>query len=363
MMGVSSGTKNWGKTPDQHLPTDKSRKMAAGESPFGDKDIGTVLNEIADPNYVDASKVQRQHSGELDKDAFFKLMLTQMQNQDPMNPMQSHEMAAQLAQFTGLEQMVNMNSNLEAIKNGQNPMKDYQALSFIGKEVAADSSLLIRTKDDASHELRFTLGSDASEGKIKIKNEAGDVVRELAIHDLKKGKNTIRWDGNNENGQKTGEGEYKFAVEAETAAGKKVTVDTNTSGRITGIQFTKRGPLLLIGNQQVYLADVKKIVDPVAQAPATAEAAPAAAPASTAAAGAPPAPNPVPLAPQNSAKTLEGAKMLNTQQAHQLEQNAAPAKHSGPMPLNDEVTQRKPPGRTTVDSRLPADRASHRGVF
>jgi flagellar basal-body rod modification protein FlgD len=182
-----------------------------------------------------------------------------------MNPMQSHEMAAHLAQFTSLEQMFNMNSHLEAMKNAQAPQRDFQALTFIGKEISADSSQIVRYKDDAGHELRFNLGGDAVEAKIKIKNEAGETVRELSLKDLKKGSNSIRWDGHNEQGQKTNEGEYKFVVEALNSGGKKLAVDTNASGRITGVQFTKKGPLLLIGNQQVYLSDVKKILEPKEQ--------------------------------------------------------------------------------------------------
>jgi len=261
-MNVGMTTKNWGVNQDQKPSTDTSKKVAAGPSPLGDKELGTVLNEVADPNYIDPAKVQREKKNSLDKDAFFKLMLTQMKNQDPMNPMESHEMAAQLAQFTSLEQMFNVNANLEALRKSQNPIIDYQALSFIGKEASADSSMVLRYKDDASHELRFNLVGDAAETKIKVKNESGEVIREIKANGLKKGSNNVRWDGMNDQGQKAPEGEYKFEVEAVTASGKPVTVDTNASGRITGIQFTKKGPMLLIGNTQVYLSDVKKINEP-----------------------------------------------------------------------------------------------------
>lgn len=263
MMNLGVTTKNWGAPQDQNLPVDKGNKLSATDAKaFGDKPIGTVLNEIADPNYVDPTKIiARERKTDLDKDAFFKLMLTQMKNQDPMNPMQSHEMAAHLAQFTSLEQMFNVNANLEAIKNAQKPVSDYQALGFIGKEVSADSSTIFRQKDDASHELRFNLLADAMDTKIILKNEAGEQIREIKVPDLKKGQNMIRWDGYNEQGQKSGEGEFKFEVEALSTSGKKITVDTNSSGRITGIQFTKKGPMLLIGKQQVYLSDVKKIIE------------------------------------------------------------------------------------------------------
>lgn len=261
MMGLGQTTKNWGAASESKLPTEKGNKMSANDKPFGDKDLGTVLNEIADPNYIDPKKVQRENKSDLDKDAFFKLMLTQMKNQDPMNPMQSHEMAAHLAQFTSLEQMFNVNANLEAMRKMQSPLGDYQALTFIGKDISADSSMVVRYKDDPSHDLRFGLGSDATEAKIIVKNEAGETVRTIKMTNLKKGTNAIRWDGLNDNGQSQVEGEYKFVVEALTSAGSKIAVDTTANGRITGVQFTKKGPLLLVGNQQVYLTDVKKITE------------------------------------------------------------------------------------------------------
>jgi flagellar basal-body rod modification protein FlgD len=64
-----------------------------------------------------------------------------MKNQDPTNPLKSHEMAAQLANFSSLEQMQNMNSTLTELKNGQKPSENYQALNLIGKAVAGDSSI------------------------------------------------------------------------------------------------------------------------------------------------------------------------------------------------------------------------------
>src|SRR5438445_10608183 len=66
----------------------------------GEEDVGSIANKLADPNWTDPSKkVRATGNPSLDKDAFFKLMLAQMKNQDPTNPMKSHEMAAQLANF------------------------------------------------------------------------------------------------------------------------------------------------------------------------------------------------------------------------------------------------------------------------
>ena len=100
---------------------------------LGADDVGQVLNRLSDPNYVDPNqKVRGTGSNSMDKDAFFKLMLTQLKYQDPTNPMKNHEMAAQLAQFSGLEQMSNMNSTLSEIKNAgkKYPQKINTNLSY-----------------------------------------------------------------------------------------------------------------------------------------------------------------------------------------------------------------------------------------
>ncbi|MGE3972985.1 MAG: flagellar hook capping FlgD N-terminal domain-containing protein [Bdellovibrionales bacterium] len=265
MMDIGKTTKAWANSAnakENRLEVAKGTKHSATEKPFGDKDVGTVLNEIADPNWVDPAKVQREQKKDLDRDAFFKLMLAQMKNQDPYNTIESHEMAAQLAQFTSLEQMFNINNNLEAIKRGQAPASDYQALNFLGKEISADSSLITRTSDEDKHDLRFSLNGDATEVKVTVKDEAGDVVKVFNMNNLKKGKNEILWNGYSEQGFKQNVGEYRFTVEAKSGTGKTVAADTNTTGRITGVQYTAKGPLLMIGNTTVYLSDVKKILEP-----------------------------------------------------------------------------------------------------
>ncbi len=267
-MNTNMTTKSW-TTSQQANPfkSDNAKKMSA-ENPFGDKDIGQVLNQIADPNWIDPSKKVRESKENLDKDAFFKLMLAQMKNQDPMNPMQSHEMAAQLAQFTSVEQLQNVNSNLEGIKKQDAPLADYQALQFIGKEISADSSSIVRAKSDEKHDLRFNLQSEADDINVKIFDADGQLVKTLALKNMKKGLNSTSWNGYNDQGLKTLAGDYKFTVEAKDLKGKIVGSTTDITGRISGLQYTSKGPVLMIGDQTVYLSDVKKIVDPKLKAEA-----------------------------------------------------------------------------------------------
>jgi flagellar basal-body rod modification protein FlgD len=236
---------------------------AEDQKKFGDQNVGDVLNKIADPNYIDPTKKMRTVGNDkLDKDAFLKLMLAQMKHQDPTSPLKSHEMAAQLASFSSLEQLNNMNRTLEAIQTGQKPSENFQVLNLIGKSVQGDSSKLTRSKGDTEHDFQFVLPDDASDVQVKIRNENGDVVRVYDLLDLKKGDNKITWNGQDSNGNTQAEGEYSFLVEATSKAGKKLAVKSDFEGTITGVNYRPEGPVLLIGNQTIKMKDVRKIIDP-----------------------------------------------------------------------------------------------------
>ncbi|NUM58799.1 MAG: flagellar biosynthesis protein FlgD [Bdellovibrionaceae bacterium] len=264
VMGSKLGTKAFGQT--QAAPTSQNsmaNNMSATDmKKLSGDDVGDVLNKVADPNWVDPSKKMRAVGNDkMDKDAFFKLMLTQMKNQDPMNPMQSHEMAAQLASFTSLEQMQNMNKTLTEISNAQKPSEQFQVLQFLGKSVAGDSSKIFRAKGDKDHDLLFDLPNNAKEVEIKLKNADGDIVKTYKLNNLKMGSNRIMWNGTDEKGTVVPEGEYQFSVEAKNEQDKKIAIKTDFEGQITGVNYTKEGPILMVGNQAVRLRDVKKIVD------------------------------------------------------------------------------------------------------
>ncbi len=229
---------------------------------MGDQDIGDYLNKVADPNWVDPNKkVRAVGSNELGKDAFMKLMLEQMKNQDPTDPVKHHEMAAQLAQFSSLEQLVNVNQNLEGMKQAQSPANNFQSLSFIGKTVSGDASRIIRTESDKQHSVHFNLMGEAKEVNVEIADMNGNVVKKLTINSPKKGENEILWDGVSENGQATKSGEYRVKIEAKSDAGKKVGLETKFEGKVSGVNLTPEGPVLLVGNKSVRLSEIKKIVD------------------------------------------------------------------------------------------------------
>jgi flagellar basal-body rod modification protein FlgD len=265
-MSAKIGNKPFADRKDTNFITKDSGVKtisALDEQKLNGQGIDEVLNKIADPNWVDPKKKMRAVGDQqMDKNAFMKLMLTQMKNQDPTSPIQAHEMAAQLAAFTSVEQLQNLNTTMQDMKKEQSPSVNFQALNFIGKTASGDSSQILRQKDDKTHDLKFTLGKECSTVNLKIRNSQGETVRILELKDLKAGSNSITWNGQNDRGTDVPPDNYEVLIEAKDKAEHKVMAETKFDGLITGVNFSAQGPILIIGNQSIPLADVKKISDP-----------------------------------------------------------------------------------------------------
>ena len=243
MISDKIGVQNFSKATQNHdFGDDKTVHYSAAlpDDKSGDKKVGDILNQVANPGGKDPTKQVRKNHNTLDKDDFLKLMLTQMKNQDPMNPMQSHEMAAQLAQFTSLEQLFNVNKNLEGLQRSQEPVQKFEALNFLGKSVKSDTRQITRTQGDQGTDLRFSLLGDTSRVKITIADETGATVKVLEYGGLKKGPNKVVWAGANDKDQDVKPGKYMFNVEAENSSGKKIGVATETSGDDHGRELFAR---------------------------------------------------------------------------------------------------------------------------
>lgn len=264
MMSSKVGTKAFVEPRAQATQSaDVEKTMTAQQlEQLGGKDVGEVLNKVADPNYIDpAKRVRHVGSDKLDKDAFMKLMLAQMKNQDPTNPLKSHEMAAQLAQFSSLEQLQNVNTNLDQMRAAQKPAETYQSLNFIGKAVAGDSAKISRVKGDTIHDFNYAIPVDAKKVSITVKDANGELVRKVDFANLKAGANIWRWNGETERGEAAKAGDYKIVVDAESTLGQKLDVKSDFQGIISGVNYTPDGPVLMIGNQSIKLQDVKRIFD------------------------------------------------------------------------------------------------------
>ncbi|RME15754.1 MAG: hypothetical protein D6797_05995 [Bdellovibrio sp.] len=267
MISIKGGTQTWSSAKQESSLKGSNKEILSAdekEKYFGGKDLGEILNKVADPNWIPPSKRKRQvGNNALDKDAFLKLFLAHLKNQDPTNPMQSHEMAAQLAQFTSLEKLENIDGGIkEIVRSNQAKQKSgFEALSLIGRVVSGDTSKIIRSSSDEVHEVTFKLPHQAKSGKAQIFDENQNLIKEYNLSNLKSGENSIEWDGKDSNGTPVKSGLYKVKIEAIGSNNKKLAVETKFQGRVTGVNYTPQGPVLLIGKKAVKLSDVKKISD------------------------------------------------------------------------------------------------------
>lgn len=268
MISIKGGTQTWSKADQtSSLKPDTKQTLSAKEKEefLGTNDnIGEVLNKIADPNWVDPVKTRRVGNSELGKDAFLKLLLAQMKNQDPTSPMESHEMSAQLAQFSSLEKLQNIDQSLNTMANVNSDSQGskYDALNLIGKAVGGDSSNVIRQDPNEEHDINFNLVKDASKVTVTIKDAQGQVVREIDLKELKAGPNKVTWNGVNGEGASMGKGEYQVELQAVDSAGRKLAAETKFAGIITGVNFTSEGPVLMMGKQKIRMKEVRSITTP-----------------------------------------------------------------------------------------------------
>lgn len=230
----------------------------------GPKEQKADILEKVMGQYAKPEEKQREATKKLGKDEFFKIMVTQMQHQDPLKPYQNEQMAAQMAQFTSLEQMMNVNANLEKLAQAQQPLQQLGASHLIGKHVTVDSSRVQHTEGRQT-ELKFTLPADAPAVKVVLLNEKGENVREIEAKDLKRGEASVIWDGKKSNSMAATTGSYTLQIQAESENGKRIPVETLKTAMVHGISFEGKETVLLTGDVRspfkVFLRNVSKIVD------------------------------------------------------------------------------------------------------
>ena len=198
----------------------------------------------------------------LGKDEFLKLLVAQLENQDPMEPMDDTEYIAQLAQFSTLEQMQNMNDNLEENLNWNyllmQTINNTMSTGLIGKEIkASGNQFYLSSETDAN--LQFKLEAFAATTTIKIYDGSGGLVDTLQVQNLGAGNHTVNWDGILQAGDKAPSGEYTFEITSQTADGASVIVTPYIFGLVDGVEYEDAQAYLIVDGAQIPLSDVIEV--------------------------------------------------------------------------------------------------------
>jgi flagellar basal-body rod modification protein FlgD len=194
----------------------------------------------------------------LGENDFLKLLTAQMQAQDPLNPMDSANFAAQLAQFSSVEQLTNINTQLTSLNAAQTSIQNTMATDLIGKNVTVTGNKSTLANGQAV--MPYTLSADAAKVTVAIYDGTGALVKTSVLSAQTAGSNSYTWDGKDQNGNSLPAGQYTFSVAAADAQNQPVTVTPLTSGIVTGISFNNNVTSLTLDNgTQVQLGDIHQI--------------------------------------------------------------------------------------------------------
>ncbi len=196
----------------------------------------------------------------LSRDVFLNLLVTQLRNQDPLDPMNNQDFLSQLASLSQVEEQRATNENLETLQLYQSSINNAQSLSLIGKEVKASGDS-INLQEGENVDMHFYLDSDAHEVEVTIYDEGGSVVRQITKSNMDSGDQKLVWDGKDMNNSPLAEGAYTFEVSATNEIGDAIPVQTMISGRVTSVSFANGAPELEINGQKVVFGSLYEVME------------------------------------------------------------------------------------------------------
>jgi len=197
-------------------------------------------------------------------DDFLKLLLAELQHQDPLDPADNTEFIAQLAQFSSLEQMTSMNETLEATLESNQAMvgniNTVMAVTYLDKEITANTdSFHFNGSDDTF--LNFTLDKTLDHGKIQIYDFSGTLQREIEIEDISSGTHTMTWNGLTSTGSMVSEGNYFYTIKGYDVLNQEVDYSQMYTGTVEGIEMSNGVAYLNVDGLSLPFSCIMSIVD------------------------------------------------------------------------------------------------------
>ena len=200
-------------------------------------------------------------SANLGKNDFLKLLTTQLQNQDPSNPMKGKDFAAQLAQFSSVEQLTNISSQIEEQGNSDGALaqsiNDSIATDLIGRTVETTGSTM-QWRGEGEATFGLDLERPASEATVTIRDAGGNAVRTKTLEDLSK-TTEVSWDGTADGGGQVPEGTYSVDVSATGESGDSIEATARLEGTVDRVTLKDGKTSLWIGGAQVSMGRVQSI--------------------------------------------------------------------------------------------------------
>lgn len=193
----------------------------------------TPSGENSTPEYKDSAS----GADIMGKEDFLSLLVAQLKNQDPLNPDDPTEFTAQLAQFSSLEQLFNLNESIDKMVESQLGADRFDTMGLIGKDIVYTDNTFSFTGEPVN--VGYQLDGEAASVSISIQDENGANIATLHPTDLTKGEHLLQWNGLDNNGDEVPEGSYTIVVQA-SSSGKDSTVAISplVQSEVGGVDFS-----------------------------------------------------------------------------------------------------------------------------
>lgn len=217
--------------------------------------VSSVQNQTAAAN--SASAVSGTGSVQAMQNQFLTLLVTQMQNQDPLNPMDNSQVTTQLAQLSTVNGINNLNTTMSSLSSAMLSSQVLQSASLIGKQVLAPGSGMNLQNGAASYGVDLPQAADSM--TVTITDAAGHTVKTMNLGAQGAGTLSFQWDGSTNAGTKAADGTYQFTVKA-SQGGSSVAATALTQDTVNSVSQNAQGVMLNLANAgPVALSSVKQI--------------------------------------------------------------------------------------------------------
>jgi len=191
-------------------------------------------------------------------DTFLQLLTTQLQNQDPLDPLDTTQFTQQLVEFASVEQQVNMNTNLQTLISLQQTSEATAAMQFLGANVTVSGSTATLSNATNSPATWSLSSPSPATGTVTITSSTGQVAYTGTVS-LNAGTQTYSWNGQGANGVTWPDGKYTLSISATSASGQPVTVSTQVQGTVSSVNLSKNPPQLTVGGQSYPISAIQSI--------------------------------------------------------------------------------------------------------
>ena len=211
----------------------------------------------------DVSKIMQINGANLGKEDFLKLLVTQLKYQSPLEPMKNEAFVAELAQFSSLEGIQNLNDKFDqSVKSNTllaQSIGNSMATTLIGKNVKIQTNQF-QLSEDNGMEIHYNLPKTADKVSVEIYDDQGNLVTTKTLDAESSGDHVFRWNGEDKDGKTLPAGTYKVVVKGIDSDKNETNASTYLVGKVDSIRYSNGGAYLMVDGQMYGIGDVQEVL-------------------------------------------------------------------------------------------------------